>query len=336
MKREHFGQERQLSDVGLEGFNLRAPTMDDALAVTELMNACDVAVTGKGTQAVQDTRAEWRVPSFDLVNNAWVVLAPDGQVVGYEQCVDSKDGNLDADGYVRPGFEGRGIGTALLRLAERRAWEHMSAHPPEQRISLLASCFNTDVAAQALFTAAGFRPIRYFWRMDIDMQAAAPVPPAWPEGIAVRAFVQGQDDRSTHAAVSEAFMDHWNFTPWSFEDWAELRLKREDFDPTLWFLAIDQGAGEIAGMALCRVRLPENIGWVQSLSVRRPWRKQGLGMALLRHSFWEFYQRGFRQVGLGVDAQNLTGATRLYERAGMKVTRQADTFEKELRPGRRT
>ena len=67
--------------------------------------------------------------------------------------------------------------------------------------------------------------------------------------------------------------------------------------------------------------------------MRRPWRHMGLGMALLLHSFREFYRRGTHKVGLSVDSQNLTGATRLYERAGMHVARQYDTYQKELRPG---
>jgi ribosomal protein S18 acetylase RimI-like enzyme len=76
------------------------------------------------------------------------------------------------------------------------------------------------------------------------------------------------------------------------------------------------------------------MGWVGTLGVRREWRKCGIGMALLRHSFNEFYRRGKRKVGLGVDAQNLTGALRLYENAGMHVHQAFDQYEKELRPGR--
>jgi ribosomal protein S18 acetylase RimI-like enzyme len=68
--------------------------------------------------------------------------------------------------------------------------------------------------------------------------------------------------------------------------------------------------------------------------VRRPWRKKGLGLALLTHSFGEFYKRGMKTIGLGVDASNPTGATRLYQRAGMTVASEFLTFEKELRPGR--
>jgi hypothetical protein len=39
------------------------------------------------------------------------------------------------------------------------------------------------------------------------------------------------------------------------------------------------------------------------------------------------------RIGLGVDADSLTGATRLYEKAGMRVERRYELWEKELRPG---
>ena len=110
-------------------------------------------------------------------------------------------------------------------------------------------------------------------------------------------------------------------------------LENEGFDPTLLFLAMDDD--EIAGFNICRAAAYDDleVGWVGTLGVRRPWRKRGIGLALLRHSFSEFYRRGKRKVGLGVDAQNLTGALRLYEQAGMHIHRAFDQYEKELRAG---
>ena len=105
---------------------------------------------------------------------------------------------------------------------------------------------------------------------------------------------------------------------------------RENFDPSLYFLAT--AGDQIAGMALCFFK--QEKGWVQILGVRRPWRHLGLGMSLLNHAFGEFYRRGARVVELGVDAQNPTGATRLYQRAGMQVAHEFVVYEKELRPGR--
>ncbi len=110
---------------------------------------------------------------------------------------------------------------------------------------------------------------------------------------------------------------------------SNLNNTAQNFDPTLWFLAFD--GDEIAGASLCTYQM--DYGWVDTLAVRRPWRRKGLGLALLHHSFGEFYRRGTYNVGLTVDSQNLTGATRLYERAGMHVARIYVSYEKELRAG---
>lgn len=92
------------------------------------------------------------------------------------------------------------------------------------------------------------------------------------------------------------------------------------------------GRGEIAGYSLCRYRMGN--GWVDALGVRRPWRKLGLGEALLLHSFAEFHQRGTQTIGLIVDSQNPSGATRLYQKVGMHANAEFVYYEKELRPGR--
>ncbi len=75
------------------------------------------------------------------------------------------------------------------------------------------------------------------------------------------------------------------------------------------------------------------MGWVGSLSVCRPWRRKGLAVALLYHSFAEFYRQGHRRVGLGVDSSSLTGATRVYERAGMHADQHTAIYSKVLRDG---
>ena len=72
------------------------------------------------------------------------------------------------------------------------------------------------------------------------------------------------------------------------------------------------------------------VGWVGSLAVRRPWRRRGLGEALLRDAFVRFAERGKRSAGLGVDAENTTGAVALYERVGMHVVRRSDTWERTV------
>jgi ribosomal protein S18 acetylase RimI-like enzyme len=159
--------------------------------------------------------------------------------------------------------------------------------------------------------------------------AGEPVAPAWPAGVAIRNPASEDDLRAAFAAYREAFRDHWGYAEQSYEEFVRTAIEVDSYDPSLWFLALD---GEAVAGVLMGETLPDR-GWVNDLAVRRPWRGRGLGEALLRHSFGEFYRRGQRIVALGVDSQNLTGATRLYERVGMRAERQYDICEKVLRPG---
>lgn len=312
-------------------FHSRAATWDDAQAVADLINACDIALTGEAETDVDEVRTDWQDSAADLEHGTWVVIAPDGQLVGYESCeAPPESGRIFVDGYVHPSSTGQSIGTFLLRQAESRASEHIAKYPADAQVVIHASVYAHEEAAHRLFEAEGYHHIRRFWRMQIDMTEQPPAP-IWPAGIQIRAYVQGQDDRAVYEAVDEAFHDHWGHYTRPFEDWMRRMTEVGDFDPALWFLAIDSASGEIAGASLCNYQ--NQKPWLRSLSVRRPWRRHGLGMALLLHTFNEFYQRDYRTVGLGVDAQNISGATALYERAGMHVVRAYDTFEKELRAG---
>jgi mycothiol synthase len=133
--------------------------------------------------------------------------------------------------------------------------------------------------------------------------------------------------REFHAVKEAAFADHWAHTPEPFEAWLTPRQAHPDHDPGLWLVARD---GErVVGVAECSRQF--GGGFVGALAVLREARGRGIGEALLRCAFAELARRGERVVRLGVDASNPTGATRLYERVGMRVTAEYAVFEKSLR-----
>jgi mycothiol synthase len=308
-------------------YAIRPASLDDLHAVVALVNDCSIAEGGSPDETPQNLLADWNTPGFALVTDAWLAMAPGGAVAGYEQVElsDEEGAAFEIDGYVHPNFTGQGIGAALLRLAEDRARAQIRAGRTAKLRGAIAAA---NARARQLFAAAGYQVVRHFWRMEIDLHAP-PAPPTWPEGIAVRGFVPGQDERATHAAIEEAFEDHWEHAPVAFDEWQRRHIQRDDFDPSFWFLASD--GGEVAATALCYTR-SDSLGWVRHLGVRRGWRGRGLGLALLQHAFAAFYARGRTTVGLGVDAQSPTGATRLYQRAGMRVTEEYETYEKLLLP----
>jgi ribosomal protein S18 acetylase RimI-like enzyme len=124
-----------------------------------------------------------------------------------------------------------------------------------------------------------------------------------------------------------SFADTWMFEPDPYESWTHWYVEDPSFDPSLWFLA--EAGDDLAGIVLARPNESEpGLGWIRILGVVPEYRRRGLGEALLRHTFAEFARRGFEAVGLGVDAENPTGAVRLYERAGMHVARTSLLFEK--------
>jgi mycothiol synthase len=312
---------------------LRSVQWSDLQGVTQLIyDAC--AADGDTIVAVtaDELKHEWQTPGFDLERDAFLVETGAGHIVGYEEFFDEYEhAKLRTDGYVHPDFRGRGIGTAMLRIIEERAHDEMPLAEPNVRVSLRSTIDNRDPVSHELHRNEGYQPLRYHWRMEIVLDAPPPEP-KFPEGIELRPFIKGEHDVAVWQAQNEAFRDHWGSHEVTLEEWKRSRFEDPEFDPTLWPIAWDGRSAEVAGFSLNRYRM--GIGWIRTLGVRRPWRKRGLGEALLLYSFGEFYKRGMKTIGLGVDAQNPTGATRLYQKAGMYAASEFVTYEKELRPGR--
>ncbi len=310
---------------------LRAAQWSDLETVAQLIyDVC--AADGDTTVAVtpDELRHDWENPGLTLEKDAFVVATGDGRIVGFEEFSNGHEhAILHTDGYVHPAYKGCGIGTSLLRTVEKRALEEMTLAKPDVRVSLRSTIDNRDPSSHDLHRNEGYQPLRYHWRMEIVL-AGPPPEPKLPEGIELRPFVKGEHDIPVWHAQNEAFRDHWGSHDQTLEEWKHSRFEDPEFDPSLWAIAWD--GEEVAGFSLNRYRM--GIGWIRTLGVRRPWRKRGLGEALLYQSFGEFYRRGMKTIGLGVDAQNPTGATRLYRKAGMYPASEFVTYEKELRPGR--
>src|SRR5262249_14500207 len=158
----------------------------------------------------------------------------------------------------------------------------------------------------------GYHEARRFWEMAIELDDE----PAAPQA-AIEIFRE-EEGPAFHAALEEAFEDHWEPHPEPFETWWARQRDRTNYDPSLWFVVRD--GDEVA--ALARNELRANGGYVGALGVRRPWRGRGYGRDLLLHSFCEFRRRGMTRATLGVDAANPTGATHLYEKVGMHVQQE--------------
>jgi mycothiol synthase len=307
--------------------SVRPPRPQDLAAIVALGEAFDRALTGAGDWSEEDVEHDWRGLA-DLERDAWIVEEKGGAIVGYATLLEDGEGTFEAGGYVRPDRFGQGIGGTLVGLTEARPAELLGS-VALPRVVLQNAVLHVDGAARALLEGRGYRAVRHFLRMQIDMEEPPPAP-AWPDGVAVSAFRPDEDLVDVHACVHEAFAHEWSFRAEPVADWAERKLEDPRFDPSLWAVARD--GGEVCGVALSTAGQFE-MGFVNALAVRPAWRRRGLGLALLRQAFAWFWERDERRVGLGVDTENPTDAVRLYERAGMRPVWQADVHEKVLRGG---
>jgi mycothiol synthase len=309
-----------------EGYAVRAPRREDAGEVAAMIHASDLADNGASDMSVEELLDDWH--SLDLAGEAVAVVAPDGTIAGYADLVNRSFVTVSVYGYVHPHFRDLGIGACLISWGESWTRERMPQAPEDARVVVQHYINRLNETAQRLLESLGYAPVRGVYVMETEIHGA-PLQPRWPEGISVRTFVPGQDERPLFEAVEDAFRDMWGRPRGTFERFVGM-TEQQSFDPALWFLALD--GDEIAGATLCKTLAGE--GWIHVVGVRRRWRNRGLGLALLRHALAEYQRRGVRKVALSVDAESITGAPRLYGRAGMHVRESYVIYLKELRPGR--
>jgi GNAT superfamily N-acetyltransferase len=287
----------------------------DAAAVTEVVAASESSLYGQSTFSQADLKDEWL--EIDLERDARVVRDR-GRIVGYG-VVRERGEVWRVEGYVHPDALGCGIGKQIATGLEEDA-----GRGGARRIQ--NAVLEADRAARRLLESLGYSAVRVFRELRIELDAPPPLP-EWPDGLRVVPFDPEHDALEFHTAHQEAFADAWGYTRREFESWSKLTLGGERFDPALW--CVVRAGNEIAAGTICRADTYGG-GWVEVLFTRRPWRKRGVGAALLADSFRRFWELGEHNVGLSVDAASDTGAFRLYERAGMAPVLGWAAYEKEL------
>ena len=319
------------------GYTARPAVREDAEAVVSLLHAYSLAVSGEIENSLKGLLGEWNVPDLDLARDSLVVFAPDGRLIAYSVVWNKSHPVLPfVNVFLHASEWDRDTTTCsfLLAWGEARTLENLPQIAPEQRVALRGFCDPRDGQFLAALTAAGFQPIRQSFEMAIDFDEP-PKSSAWPEGFTLRIAEPDDDPLPVLDAFRDAWRDHFGYIERPYEEsleswryhWAHA------FQPGLWLLGM---AGDtVAGLSLCLPEIGGKVerGYVQTLAVRRAYRRHGLAEALLRESFVRMAQMGKTGSRLSVDGASLTGATRLYERVGMHVHNRYTLFEKELRPG---
>jgi ribosomal protein S18 acetylase RimI-like enzyme len=255
----------------------------------------------------------------------WWLINGEGTWLGYQAA------------YIHPEWRRKGIGMRLLSFGETRMRQISDGliargELPAKALRMYENFVSEkEVARTALLEKAGYQAVRYAFGMvrpDLDDIPDAPMPP----GLVVR-LVQPDEYRKVWDASQEAFQDHWGYVRQPDEEY-EKWLESPEFDPTLFKVAWD--GEEVAGMVLSFINVQENEeyqrkrGYTENISVRRPYRRQGLARSLLVQSLHVLKERGLTEAALGVDSENISGALHLYESVGFRVVERSTIYRKPM------
>jgi mycothiol synthase len=304
----------------------------DYEALAELMTAANLA---DGVDYVPDApslRVEYEnSEDFDLRRDL-VIAEVGGRIVGYGEAKRQvRDGApvYVSFGAVRPEFRRRGLGRALLRWNQARSREVALFHPDEGDREFRSWIADRQGGARELLEGDGYIAVRHGFEMTRGDLGELPET-RLPDGLEIRPVVREQL-RTIFDAENEAFRDHWGHHEMGDADFRQT-VESPDLDISLWRVAWDRA--EVAGVVETFVFRSENAvlgkkrGWLDRISVRRPWRRRGLARTLIVSAFAGLRDAGMTEAMLGVDAENQTGALQLYESLRFRVTNQWTTYRK--------
>jgi mycothiol synthase len=321
------------ADVAYRGFN---PARDYE-AAAELISATNLRDGVDWLPTATQLRHEWGTIAGFAPDRDALVAERDGQLAGLvnvEWRARADKVTHVVELWVAQAMRRRGIGTDLLAWAEARARASVAegnGGPPELQ-HVIDGYADTAVPGHAELAAArGYHVERHFFTMVRPLDAPIPGLPL-PAGVEIRP-VRPEDHRAIWEADVDAFRDHWEASVRTDQDFEGV-FTHPDLDTGLWLVAWD--GDEVAGSVQNWIIREENErlgiqrGWLEHVSVRRPWRRLGLASALIARSLLVLRERGMTEGALGVDAANPTGALRLYEALGFRVLRTARLYRRPL------
>ncbi len=318
------------------GYTWRSARREDAETLYHLYATIDLADGLSYAGSLADAAREFDDPSTCAETDSLVAVSPEGELAAagwiFSNLEFVHEHYTWLWGGVHPQHRQRGLGDALLSWMERRALTILAGFDDALPRNLRVSTPSTGVDRIRLLERHGFQPVRQFYKMRREMAKAIG---EWSLPSGLRMVPWSDDlDETMRVTINEAFLDHWRFEPIASGVWKLDLTTSSDFRSDLTFAVMD--GDEMAGAIVNSVHTEDNArqglneGWIHLLGVRRGWRGKGLATALLIRSLQAFKQAGLETAGLGVDAENISGALRLYENLGFRPVQRTIQYNKAV------
>jgi mycothiol synthase len=317
-------------------FTIRNYCAEDLESIVALINAADAFDKIEDGTSVKEMRIELTAPDVNPEENVFVAEEANGRIVGYaflRLMKDSHQSSFRTWFIVHPDCRGHGLEDQLLAWQYARAEERLG-ECESATIDFFSHANVRERERIAVLERFGLREARRFWLMVRPSLRDLPAPQL-PNRIVTRAYRVNDDHVRMHAATNDTFRDHWGHTEHPLEMWLHY-VAQPMFKPNLTVIAENTATRQIAGFCVVAINDEENRrlgiqrGWIDILGVRRPYRQRGLGTALLLEGLWNLRDAGLAQAALTCDSENLTGATRIYERVGFVVEKTRVTYRKHM------
>jgi mycothiol synthase len=247
------------------------------------------------------------------------------RIVGYsvvQWWTESDDTRLYLSlGWLVPQWRNRGIGTAMLHWGQARCRAVAAMEPGPGKAFYGANASDSERDATALLLNEGYRAVFTVLEMGLDDLSRLPPAPL-PGGFMTRPL-EREDLPALFHSMNECYADH----PFSeVPDYAAWAQKQSDL--TTWHVAWHERSGQMAAQVQALLR--KGLAELEEVSVRAPYRRQGLARALIVRALQAQREQGVSQARLRTVAENPQQAWRLYEGLGFRVLKRFPRYRKPM------
>ena len=306
----------------------------DLEAIADLINICESVDRLDEDTTISELQQEFNQPSLDVARDIRLWEDAEGKLIAFAQLSISEPGEV-IDGWlwfrVRPDARSGDVEAATVAWGETRMREVVQELGARVKLRSWVRAENADRIS--VLTSCGFKPDRYFCRLARSL--SEPIPePQFPEGFLLRQVSCEQDAEAWVEMFNQSFIDHWNHHDLTVKKFNYYSAK-PDYRNDLDLIAV-AGDGTFVAFCYCEInpeendRTGRNEGWIGVLGTRRGFRKIGLGRAMLLAGLHRLKAADVETAILGVDADNPSGAMKLYESVGFHNIRNSISYIKDV------